>query len=169
MSSDRVFENPANGHRETVSGTAWLWSLLFGWFYMLTVGLWGHVFIQIFVFGLIAFIGGGPLLVFAAPVVWLIYAASIGSMLANRYLRQGWREVRGNEPREPANSPTPSGLTHLYPAAPVAPPLPAAAPTTPTASVADELSKLAALRDSGVLTAMEFSEQKAALLAASKR
>ena len=34
-----------------------------------------------------------------------------------------------------------------------------------SASTADELSKLAALKDQGVLTAQEFEAQKAALLA----
>lgn len=38
-------------------------------------------------------------------------------------------------------------------------------PGTGSASVADELMKLAKLRDSGVLTAEEFATQKAALLA----
>jgi hypothetical protein len=39
-----------------------------------------------------------------------------------------------------------------------------AAPSSPVASVADELGKLAALRDSGVLTNDEFAAQKARLL-----
>jgi len=97
VSADRVFENPTNGHRETVNGSAWFWSLLFGWIYMLTVGLWGHVFIQIFVIVVVAALGGGPLLVIAVPALWVIYAVSINSMLCNRYLRQGWRELTGDE------------------------------------------------------------------------
>jgi hypothetical protein len=47
------------------------------------------------------------------------------------------------------------------PAAPPASPAPAASTST---SVADELTKLAALRDSGVLTEDEFAVQKARLL-----
>lgn len=153
MSADRVFENPTNGHRETVSGVAWLWSLLFGWFYMLTVGLWGHVFIQIFVYVVVALIGGGPFLIIAVPAVWLIYAVSINSMLANRYLRQGWREMKGDELWGRAN------------AAPAEPP-PSPAPSGASTSVADELEKLAGLRDKGLLTPDEFDLQKAKLLAA---
>lgn len=51
------------------------------------------------------------------------------------------------------------------PAAAVAP-VAAAAPVTPDPSnlIADELTKLAALRDSGVLTDEEFATQKAKLL-----
>lgn len=162
MSRDRVFENPANGHRETVSGIAWLWSLLFGWFYLLTVGLWGHVFIQIFVYVLIGFLGGGPFLVIAIPVLWITYAVCVGSMLANRYLRRGWREVAADSPREPPNAPVSTGLTHLYPK--VQP-----APAAPAASVADELEKLAGLRDRGLLTPAEFDTQKAILLGGGKR
>lgn len=41
---------------------------------------------------------------------------------------------------------------------------PAATPDGPRPSVADELRKLAALRDSGVLTDAEFADQKARLL-----
>lgn len=42
---------------------------------------------------------------------------------------------------------------------------PSAAPRPPKALVADELTKLAALRDKGVLTEVEFAAQKAKLLA----
>ena len=41
---------------------------------------------------------------------------------------------------------------------------PSAATATPSGSIADELVKLAALRDSGVLTDAEFATQKARLM-----
>jgi hypothetical protein len=47
------------------------------------------------------------------------------------------------------------------PPAPAAPPAPSSAPAV---SITDELAKLAALRDSGVLTEDEFAAQKAKLL-----
>lgn len=48
--------------------------------------------------------------------------------------------------------------------APTSVPSPLVAPTSPVAGIADELMKLAALRDSGVLTSEEFVAQKAKLL-----
>jgi len=49
-------------------------------------------------------------------------------------------------------------------AAPAPPVAPTQIQTTPASSVADELSKLAELKDSGVLSDEEFAEQKARLL-----
>lgn len=66
--------------------------------------------------------------------------------------------------------PVPAPAPYVPPApppprpAPVAPTPPSPAPG-PAASVADELAKLAALKESGVLTADEFAAQKAKLLA----
>lgn len=169
--ADRVFENPQNGHRETVSDMAWLWSLLFGWFYQLVVGLWGHVFIQIFVVALVGLMTGGPGSIVVAPILWVVYAASIGSMLANRYLRRGWREVqvdRGfgipSSSREDDEAKTVAAL-HQSRGLEIQRAESKAATEPPSAtSVADQIIKLAGLLDRGLLTPEEFAAQKAKLL-----
>ena len=168
---DRTFENPQNGHRESFSDSAWLWSLLFGWIYLLAVGLWGHVFIQIFIVVVCALIGGGPAVVLVMPILWIVYAASINTILANRYLRQGWREVQpgsvaGTGLESEASRQARLGLQAPAQAAATAPAMPVATPPAgPAPFVADELVKLADLRDKGVLTPDEFTAQKARLLA----
>ncbi|MGQ4420002.1 SHOCT domain-containing protein [Streptomyces sp. SAS_269] len=59
----------------------------------------------------------------------------------------------------------PAVATKPVPAALAVPPMPVTTPApAPPASVADELTKLAALRDQGVLTDAEFERQKRQLL-----
>lgn len=168
--TDRVFENPQNGYRETVSDMAWLWTLLFGGIYLAICGLWGHFFIMV---GILILTGllFPPLYMFVVPGLWIGYAIGVGSILTSRYQRLGWHEVQPGsvagtgleseasrqarlraEERSRAAAPTVG--------APVAPPASAS-----PALVADELVKLVALRDQGVLSADEFAAQKARLLA----
>ena len=61
---------------------------------------------------------------------------------------------------QPAASAAPAAAA----AAPVAAAAPAPATPDPSNLIADELTKLASLRDSGVLTDAEFAAQKAKLL-----
>ena len=41
------FENPTNGYKEGVSSIAWLWCLLFGFFYFAVKGVWRHALLGI--------------------------------------------------------------------------------------------------------------------------
>lgn len=85
----RVFENPSNGYKEEVSNLTMLWTFLFGGLYLAVRGVWTHVlvFVVLVILSLVIF---PPALVF----VWVIYALVAPSIIATRYLRRGWREVK---------------------------------------------------------------------------
>ena len=76
-----VFENPQNGDRETVSGLAWLWCVLFGFFYFAVKGIWRHA--------IIAFI----LAMITLGLSWLIYPSLANHIVRSSYLERGWRPV----------------------------------------------------------------------------
>jgi hypothetical protein len=78
-----IFENPANGHRETAN-FAFLWCLLFGCFYFAVKGAWGHAAVA-FVLACLTF-----------SLSWLIYPFFAKRIVRTTYLRKGWRPV--NEP-----------------------------------------------------------------------
>jgi threonine/homoserine efflux transporter RhtA len=75
------FENPANGYKEGVSSIAWLWCLLFGFFYFAVKGAWRHALLGI-IFA-----------VLTAGISWLIYPFFAKKIVINHYRRMGWREV----------------------------------------------------------------------------
>ena len=86
-----VFENPQNGYCEAVPTLAWLWMLLFGFFYMILRGLWAHAII-IAALTLLAIqipILGVPAVVLA----WIVSATTADEALCTNYLRRGWLEV----------------------------------------------------------------------------
>lgn len=88
----RTFENPANGHRETIAWTDALGAALFGILYLATKGLWGATFVWL-VSAIILLGGLGPAgFVILIPTQILISCA-VPAILANRYLHHGWREV----------------------------------------------------------------------------
>lgn len=162
-----VFQNPSNGYTEQVSGAAWLWTLLFGFFYLAAKSLWMHVFIQLAVF---IFFGAvlGPALLIIGPIVWIGYAIAINSILEAKYRRMGWREISyartstiGLGP-EAAAAVERRDLDRALAAARPPTPATAAAPAAP--SVADEITKLAGLLDKGLITQDEFAAQKMKLL-----
>lgn len=75
------FKNPTNGYIEETEG-AWLWALLFGFFYFAIKGVWTH-----------AIIG----LMLAIPtwgLTWLIYPFFASSIMRKHYLRHGWVEIQ---------------------------------------------------------------------------
>jgi hypothetical protein len=88
-----TFENPANGYREHVPAVAWLWALLFGWFYLAVRGLWLMIGVQLALIVLASLAGGGPGGLLAAIVCWLFSAAAVLPVLKRRYLRMGWRQL----------------------------------------------------------------------------
>ena len=76
-----TFKNPANGHRETVSGYTWLWCLLFGPFYFAYKGIWKHVAISL------------VLAIFTADLSAFIYAFFAKGIVIDSYRNKGWTEV----------------------------------------------------------------------------
>lgn len=88
----RQFENPANGYREEVGGGASIGTFFFGFIYLAIKGQWRHaaaILIAIVIL-LVAFGPPGTMFIF---VIWVGYAIAAPSIIANSYLRNGWREV----------------------------------------------------------------------------
>ena len=75
------FKNPTNDYVESISGFAWFWTLIFGFFYFAFKGVWRHAIIG-FILGLCT-----------AGVSWLIYPFFAKKIVANHYRRMGWIEV----------------------------------------------------------------------------
>lgn len=86
-----LYKNPQNGYCEAVPMFAWLWMLLFGIFYMVLRGLWGHAVIMLVI---IAFAAQIPLLGLPALLcAWIVYVCIADKILCTNYLRRGWVEV----------------------------------------------------------------------------
>lgn len=92
----KIFENPANGYRETIGGGAIAGALFLGPLYFLAKGLWTHAIIWL-VLGLFFLWATPPFVVFLPP----IYAALAPSLLTANYLRKGWKEVAASPPTSP--------------------------------------------------------------------
>lgn len=116
----RTFENPANRHRETV-GTSDSFGVFFlGMFYLLYKGLWAHVFVW-FLLVVVPALAAGPLVVLTLPIVAIGYAIGIQSILASRYVSNGWREVAQAEaPPSPGQVQPGASLPPAAPAVPIA-------------------------------------------------
>jgi len=87
-----TFEQPSNGHRESMSdGGSFLGALLLGPLWFLATGLWAHAVIYTLL-ALLA-ITTGPLAIFFLPLLWTTYAAFAPRLLEKRYRRTGWHQV----------------------------------------------------------------------------
>lgn len=115
----RRFRNPANGYIEpATTSLTWLWPLIFGPFYLVWRGYWGHA--------VISFVGA----VLTFGLSNIAYAIAIYYIAPKRYLQHGWIEVgsepaiedgnrrpRVTEPYKPlADSSTPKKLPVMVPA-----------------------------------------------------
>jgi hypothetical protein len=128
--------NPTNGAVEEIwEGFSWP-CLFLGFIWYIYKGMWG--------WGVISFI----LAIFTWGLSWFIFPFFANEQHAKSLLKQGylnekqWNEK--NKAEKQANNTVSHNLT--------------------VASVSDELSKLAALREQGILTDEEFSMQKRKLL-----
>lgn len=82
------FKNPTNGYVEKgTTGWSWLWALLFGPFYFVYKGVWGHALINFFL---------GPM---TLGIVWIVYAFFAAGIVRKNYRQRGWIQVH-----EPANA-----------------------------------------------------------------
>jgi hypothetical protein len=82
-----LYRNPANDYVESASLPG-LWCLLFGCFYFLAKGIWGHA--------IIAFLLAAPTL----GLSWLIYPFFASGIVEKHYLRKGWIK-EPSPPRRP--------------------------------------------------------------------
>ena len=88
----RVFENQANGHRETLSGSEGIFVFLFGPLYLLAKGLVIPAVVCLVLF-LVGLPGGPGLALMFGFIANIGYAFCVNDLLAKKYLRNGWREV----------------------------------------------------------------------------
>ena len=79
------FRNPSNNYTESVSSVAWLWVLLFGFFYFAIKGVWRHAVASL-VLGMLTM-----------GFSWLIYPFFAQSIMRNHYLKMGWIPADGNQ------------------------------------------------------------------------
>ena len=129
--------HPVNGSREPIyDGFSWS-CLLFGCFWFLYKGMWAWG-VMSFVMALLSF----GLSWFVLP--FIANAQHAKFLIGKGYLTEGQAHERGLATSQVASS--------------------MVAPSPPTVLVADELGKLASLRDKGLLTEQEFETQKARLL-----
>ena len=145
-----TLHHPINGTTEqTWDGFSWP-AFFFGIIWLLMKGLYGHFLIRLVV--LVATAG------FATPIVWIIYGFVGNGAHRSSFLKKGYLT---NEQWEPKTRPAP---------VPHAAPMPASSPPAPEPLlVADELEKLFALRERGVLSDEEFQVQKSRLLEGGRR
>ena len=128
--------HPVNKSREPIyEGFSWP-CLLFGCFWYAYKGMWG--------WGLISF----ALAWVTFGISWLVFPFFANEQFAKSLLSKGYlNQAQANEQeRRPQQDRSAVGAV------------------APAFSIADELSKLANLRSTGVLTAQEFESQKARLL-----
>ncbi|WP_314435866.1 hypothetical protein [Massilia timonae] len=138
----RTFENPVNGHQETVSGGASVGVFFLGGLYLLFKGLWGHFLIWLLVVSIPIALVDGYTLIFTSPILAISYALTIQGILSTRYLQRGWREVSGNA----GNAETATAMPVVSPTSPsIAPQQPTDA-ATKTCPYCAETIKAAAIR-----------------------
>lgn len=75
------FQNTNNDYIETISAP-FLWCLLFGIFYFLAKGVWGHAIISLI------------LAMCTAGISWLIYPFFAKGIIRKKYLQNGWIEIQ---------------------------------------------------------------------------
>lgn len=88
-----TFKNPSNGYTEEVGTGSSAGVFFFGAIYLAIKGLWMHVFIWLLVVGIPTVASGGPVVIFALPIVSICYALTIQGILRSDYLRRGWKEI----------------------------------------------------------------------------
>lgn len=94
------FKNPVNGHIESRS-SPWLWTILFGGFYFIAVGLWAPLIIWLLL-SVALFAAMGPPAVVLIMIMNVVCALLSTGLLRASYLRKGWIEVKkGDEPVAP--------------------------------------------------------------------
>ena len=132
-----VLVHPVNGHEvEVYHGFSWP-CLFFGFFWYGFKGMWGWAVIGV-VAALITY-----------GFAWLFFPFFANSQHVAYLVKQGYLT------REQARQRQPLVARESYMSGSAG---------SPSGSVADELKKLVGLRDSGVLTEMEFQEQKRKVL-----
>lgn len=100
-----------------------------------------------------------------SPLLGLIVVLVISNLAKERELESHrWREEQNREAERKREHEKQIESLRVLASSPARGSSAAQSPSSPAGSIADELTKLAALRDKGVLTADEFEQQKRTLL-----
>ncbi|CAE6816018.1 hypothetical protein R69927_00429 [Paraburkholderia domus] len=109
---DRTFENPLNGHKQTVGIVNMLLAILFGPIYFAIAGAWAWALVEFLLAALLYASLGAPATLLVVPMQFVI-GLGAGAILAKKYLARGWREV-GNTSSPHAQGPVNKGLAVLF-------------------------------------------------------
>jgi hypothetical protein len=93
------FEHPETGERERVSWRSAGWTFLFGGFYFILKGAWGHGLALLAGLALPLWLWGRSGLLLALAI-WLGYVALTQPLLARHYRARGWRTRDGPPSRD---------------------------------------------------------------------
>ncbi|AMP36997.1 SHOCT domain-containing protein [Ralstonia solanacearum] len=139
-----VLYHPVNGSQEeTWDGFSWP-AFLFGVIWLAIKQLWVHFIISIIILVITAGFGG--------ILIWFFYGFQGNAIHKKALLAKGYLTKAQYDDRQVAQR---SSLSTA---------VPASTPAAARSHVADELVKLAGLRDSGILSEEEFTIQKSKLL-----
>lgn len=100
----RKFVNPQGTFNETIGPLTNISVLVFGGVAMLVLGLWAHAFIWFLLAIIAAFFGGFAGAAIAAGMLSILYARIVDDLIAEKYLRKGWREVTGSYSHDQSSS-----------------------------------------------------------------
>lgn len=136
--------HPINGStEETWNGFSWP-GFLFGVIWLAVKQLWVHFIVSIIIMLITAGFGAIP--------IWFFYGFAGNSIHKKSLLSKGYLTLAQYEATKVNTSKSAEAFSNH------------ASIQTGSINVADELAKLAQLRDSGVLSESEFTEQKSKLL-----
>jgi hypothetical protein len=93
MVMSRLFKNPITDKIEKIDVDTSVCVFFFGPIYLAYKGLWKHVFIWSFIAVPLSLVFGNVALFFSVPFAALTYAATIQSILTQKYIDQCWEEV----------------------------------------------------------------------------
>lgn len=91
--TSRLFKNPITDKIEKVDIDTAVCAFFFSPVYLAYKGLWKHVLIWLFIAAPLAFVFGNAVLFISVPFASIVYAATVQSILIQKYQDQCWEEV----------------------------------------------------------------------------
>jgi hypothetical protein len=91
--TSRLFKNPITDKIEKVDIDTSVCVFFFGPAYLAYKALWKHVFIWLFIAVPLSLVFGNVALYFSVPFASIVYAATVQSILIQKYQDQCWEEV----------------------------------------------------------------------------
>jgi hypothetical protein len=89
----RIFKNPITDKTEKIDIDTSVCVFFFGPVYLTYKGLWKHALIWLLIAAPLSIVFGNLVLYFSVPFASMVYAATIQSILTQKYQDQCWEEV----------------------------------------------------------------------------